>query len=162
MIGFRFVRAAVGQFSAELGDAAHGGHRGLRIFFIHRRASRLLGSLHSGRDAHAFRAVVLRSVRDLMANHRGQAGLVLRNGKQAGINADFSTRQTKRIRLRAFEDHEFPFRIRHPAFGLFGDASTHFGDKRIGFGVPADRKILFHLLERGEAKLCFLVRRKQS
>src|SRR5213075_1322096 len=105
---------AVGKRAPELstqsktlgGEALDAGARGCES--AHNRAASLEDHLFT----HPLSTVMSGGVSDLMAEHRCQAGFIFGNRQNAFVNSDFSSWQTKRIRLRTIKDYEFPLRIR--------------------------------------------------
>jgi len=57
---------------------------------------------------HALRAVTRSGVGHLMPEHRGEGRVVLRDGQDAGVDDDLSTRQTEGIHLVIADERRPP------------------------------------------------------
>ncbi len=159
VIGFGFLRAAVGQFKADfgsdaigdLGDALPSGIGG-----GDGGAEDLAAGLHEHGLAYAFAAVTCGGVSHFVADDSGKANFGFGNGEDAGVDADLAAGEAEGVGFLAFEDDKFPVGIGHVRGGDAGDLIAHALDHGVQGGVLVDGGFFLQLFETGEAEFHFL------
>src|SRR5437899_1520276 len=121
-----------------------------------RTAENLATSLHQHGFAHTLAAVMKNGVRDFVTEDSCQAGFVLCDRKNTTIDADLPAWETECIGFLAIENDKFPLSIGQVLARDGREPFANFLHQSVGGRVSANRRLLFHLIERGQAKLHFL------
>ena len=114
MVRFGLLLATVRQFAAELRAQPVGRHHRrlrARVALGQTGDQETAAGLQQQFFADSLCAMVRDRMADFMAKDRGQAGLILCDRQDAGVNADLAAGQTKRVGLLALEHHELPSRV---------------------------------------------------
>jgi hypothetical protein len=90
-------------------------------------------------------------VRNLVAEHRGEARVVARDRQDPRVHRHLATGQAERIDLLVVDDAELPPIV--PALGGFGDARADAPHLIVERGVVRDARLLQNVLIRRQSHL---------